>query len=127
MNDTQSSSVIGSSVTKTDALSLACGACRFTADADLRNPLFVAFAYSPYPFADILSIESGEARAIPGVVDILTYENDPIASIPRRGRGIPNPLRTTADCSRNACCMSVTGLPLWLPKAGKPPKRPHGS
>ena len=69
MNDTQSSSVIGSSVTKTDALSLACGACRFTADADLRNPLFVAFAYSPYPFADILSIDSGEARDVPGVVD----------------------------------------------------------
>lgn len=91
MNDTQSSSVIGSSVTKTDALSLACGACRFTADADLRNPLFVAFAYSPYPFADILSIDSGEARDVPGVVDILTYENAPDRLHTTAGQGYPEP------------------------------------
>ena len=91
MNDSRSSSVIGSSVTKTDALSLACGACRFTADIDLRNPLFVAFAYSPYPFADILSIDSREARAVPGVVDILTYENAPDRLYTTAGQGYPEP------------------------------------
>jgi CO/xanthine dehydrogenase Mo-binding subunit len=91
MNDSRSAHVIGSSVPKIDSLSLACGVCRFTMDFELRHPLFVAFAYSPYPHADIVSIDTEDATAMPGVIDILSYRNAPDRLHTTAGQGYPEP------------------------------------
>ncbi|SLN28643.1 xanthine dehydrogenase family protein molybdopterin-binding subunit [Oceanibacterium hippocampi] len=51
---------------------LVSGGGRYTDDIDLPNQLHGVVVRSPYAHARITSIDIGEARALPGVVDILT-------------------------------------------------------
>ncbi|MEH7239422.1 xanthine dehydrogenase family protein molybdopterin-binding subunit [Bacillus sp. JJ1562] len=51
------------------------GKAKFTGDIQLTNMLHVKILRSPYPHAEILSIDTSEAFALPGVEDIISYKD----------------------------------------------------
>ena len=59
------------------ANALATGVAKFGADYVMPDMLFSKFLRSPYAHAKVLSIETSDALAIPGVVDVVMW-NDPI-------------------------------------------------
>ena len=83
--------VVGKSVKKIDALSLAIGEAKYTADINLPNMLHIAFLYSPYPHAEIVEIDTKEAEKTPGVVLVLTYKDVPNTLHTTAGQGYPEP------------------------------------
>jgi CO/xanthine dehydrogenase Mo-binding subunit len=84
-------SVVGKPVLKIDSLSLACGSARYTADFEVKNPLYIVFFYSPYAHAEILSIDDGPARSIEGVVDVFHSGNTSSELFTTAGQGYPEP------------------------------------
>ena len=69
--------VVHHSVKKVDGLSLATGAAQFVADDLPRGTLYAALLASPHAHANILSIDTSEALAIPEVKAVLTWEDVP--------------------------------------------------
>ena len=53
------------------------GACRFSGDFRLENPLTLRAARSPHPHARILGVDTTEASRLPGVVRIFTARDIP--------------------------------------------------
>ena len=84
-------SVVGKPVLKVDSLSLACGAARYTADFEVKDPLYLVFFYSPHAHAEILSIDDGPARGMEGVVDVFHSGNTPSELYTTAGQGYPEP------------------------------------
>jgi putative selenate reductase molybdopterin-binding subunit len=83
---------VGTSQAKIDALALATGQERFTADFPLPpGTLHCALAYSPHAFAEITAIEETAARAVPGVVEIFSHRNVPRVLHTTAGQGFPEP------------------------------------
>src|SRR5258708_19731917 len=63
------------------------GATRFTADLELAGLLHVLLVLSHAPSARIRRIETGAARAVPGVVDVVTGADLP--GVERAGPDLP--------------------------------------
>ena len=84
-------SVVGKPVLKVDSLSLACGSARYTADYEMRDPLYLAFAYSPVAHGDIVSLDDSEARAMEGVTDVFHAFNTETELFTTAGQGYPEP------------------------------------
>ena len=84
-------SVVGKPVLKVDSLSLACGAARYTADFEVKDPFYLVFFYSPHAHAEILSIDDGPARGMEGVVDVFHSGNTPSDLYTTAGQGYPEP------------------------------------
>ena len=55
------------------------GMGRFADDVRLDRQTYAAFLRSPHAHADILSIDATRARALPGVLAVLTGEGPPVA------------------------------------------------
>jgi len=72
---------IGRRTKRDDAPSRLTGQTRFTNDLVLPNALHARFVVSPYASARITSIDAAEARAIPGVVAVLTARDLPVPNI----------------------------------------------
>src|SRR5437867_2435784 len=53
------------------------GAGRYTADLDLTGQLHARFRYADHTRAGIVRIDTSRARALPGVVAVLTHEDVP--------------------------------------------------
>lgn len=53
------------------------GTGRYTADVDLRGQLHAAFRYADHPHARIRRVDASRARALPGVLAVLTHEDVP--------------------------------------------------
>ena len=53
------------------------GAGRYTADLNLTGQLHAAFRYADHTHARILRIDASKARALPGVLAVLTHEDVP--------------------------------------------------
>ena len=83
--------VVGRSVRKVDALSLATGTGKFTNDFDVQDPLWLALLYSPHAHARIKKIDVSEAARMPGVVDILHHGNVRRVLHTTAGQGYPEP------------------------------------
>ena len=66
---------VGSSLPRKEDRRFLEGAGRFVADIQLPNMLHVAFVRSSIAHARIRSIDVARARALPGVVDVLTGED----------------------------------------------------
>lgn len=66
--------------------SQARGVAKFGIDYVVPDMLEAKFLRSPYANAYIKSVDAAKARAIPGVVDILTWEDEDIKSL-RLGGG----------------------------------------
>jgi len=84
-------SIIGKSVAKIDALSLAVGDDKYVDDFHIENPLHIALLYSPHAHANIIGIDSTEAETIEGVVDIISYKNAPRVLHTTAGQSYPEP------------------------------------
>jgi CO/xanthine dehydrogenase Mo-binding subunit len=82
---------IGKSVRKVDALALAAGEEKFADDFTTQSPLHTAFLYSPVAHAEIVKVDTSAAEKIPGVADILYYENVPGVLHTTAGQGYPEP------------------------------------
>jgi len=82
---------VGRSVTKNDSLALATAQERFTADYPLESPLHCAILYSPHAHAEITCLHTEEAEALPGVVDILSFQNVARILHTSAGQGYPEP------------------------------------
>ncbi|SHI16797.1 CO or xanthine dehydrogenase, Mo-binding subunit [Sporobacter termitidis DSM 10068] len=72
---------------------LATGVARFGIDYVLPDMLHAKFLRSPYANARVLRVDTAKARAIPGVVDILTWEDEDIKKLVSYGEhwGAPRP------------------------------------
>jgi len=64
---------IGQPVRRREDVRLVTGRGQFTDDLVIENQLYVAFVRSPHAHAKIGVIDTDEARALPGVVEILTH------------------------------------------------------
>ena len=60
---------------------MATGIAKFGIDYVLPNMLHAKFLRSPYAHARVVSVDTTKARAIPGVVDILTWEDEDIKNL----------------------------------------------
>ncbi|UCE04975.1 MAG: molybdopterin-dependent oxidoreductase, partial [bacterium] len=83
--------IVGKSVTKIDALSLATGDAKFVDDFNLPDTAIVKIMYSPHAHARIIDIDTSEAESIEGVVDILCYKNVKRILHTTAGQGAPEP------------------------------------
>lgn len=68
-------SYIGRTVPRPEARRLAEGRGRYVDDLSLHRMVHAAFVRSPHAHARIIGVETDEARALPGVVAILTAED----------------------------------------------------
>ena len=67
-------SYIGESVVRPQTARLLAGRGVFTDDVTLPRMLHVAFVRSPHAHARIVSIDAAQARAVPGVIAVVTGE-----------------------------------------------------
>ena len=87
---------VGKPEKKVDAVKLAQGKPAFTADFEMRGMLVAKVLHSPHAHARIKSINVEEARALPGVAAVLTWQDIPRVVYSTAGQSdpIPGPL----DC-----------------------------
>jgi carbon-monoxide dehydrogenase large subunit len=78
------SEAVGSRVIRLEDRALLRGSARFVDDIAASGVLFAAFVRTPHPHALIRSIDTEAARALPGVVAVLTL--DDLASVLKRRR-----------------------------------------
>jgi xanthine dehydrogenase molybdenum-binding subunit len=71
--------VFGKPVALIDGIEKVTGSSRYYGDVILPGMLHCKLLRSPYASAEILSIDTSKAKALPGVELILTYENCPVA------------------------------------------------
>jgi len=69
--------VIGKSVEKKDALSKVLGTAQFAADLEFENMLYGAVKRSEIASAILKNIDTSKAKALPGVISVLTYKDIP--------------------------------------------------
>jgi CO/xanthine dehydrogenase Mo-binding subunit len=53
------------------------GVGRYTADLNLTGQLYAKFRYADHPHARIVSIDTAKARAVPGVLAVVTHQDVP--------------------------------------------------
>ncbi len=70
-------SIVGKRVPKMDAVDKATGRARYIQDLKLPGMLYGKILYSRYAHARIVKIDTGRARALPGVRAVLTGEDIP--------------------------------------------------
>jgi len=83
--------VVGRSVTKLDALGLACGQARYTDDVVIPGLLHAKILGSPHPHARIVALDTSRAEALPGVLAVLDHRNTPRVMRTTAGQGFPEP------------------------------------
>jgi xanthine dehydrogenase molybdenum-binding subunit len=69
----------------------AAGVAKFGVDYVVPDMLEAKFLRSPYANACIKSVDAAKARAIPGVVDIVTWEDEDLKNLGGGGRMGPSP------------------------------------
>ena len=67
-----STSVVGQSVARVDALDKVTGRAKYTADLKLPGMLYAAFLRSPHAHARIIRIDTSKAEVLPGVKAVNT-------------------------------------------------------
>jgi putative selenate reductase molybdopterin-binding subunit len=86
--------VVGKPEPKVDATKLVQGKPAFAADVEMRGMLIGKLLRSPYAHARIRRIDASQARTLPGVHAVLTYEDVPRVAHSTAGQShpIPGPL-----------------------------------
>ena len=75
--------VIGKSLPRQDGLDKAHGRVRYTDDFRVPGMLYAAILTSPQAHANILSIDTAQAKNAPGVRAVVTGHDYPIFTSPR--------------------------------------------
>ncbi|MGE5376289.1 MAG: molybdopterin-dependent oxidoreductase [Bacteroidota bacterium] len=93
---TQTYQTVGKPEKKLDAVKLVQGKPAFTADLEMRGMLYARVLRSPHAHARIKSIDASKARALKGVVAVLTWQDIPRVVYSTAGQSdpIPGPLDT---------------------------------
>ena len=79
---------MGAPAPRIDGRRKVTGEALYAADFPLASPVHAFLVTSPIAKGRILSFDLGRARAVPGVLEILSHENmDPIERIPSLGEG----------------------------------------
>jgi CO/xanthine dehydrogenase Mo-binding subunit len=68
---------IGKSVHRQDGYDIVTGKALYCDDIKIPNALFVKVLRSPHAHAEVMSIDTSAAEALPGVKAIMTHENSP--------------------------------------------------
>ncbi|MCA3322953.1 MAG: xanthine dehydrogenase family protein molybdopterin-binding subunit [Roseomonas sp.] len=89
MNDTVGRFGSGQAVRRLEDGPLLAGAGRFTNDEALPGQAHLVFLRSPHAHARIMSVDTSAARAMPGVVAILTGEDVAAAGLKSLGVALP--------------------------------------
>ncbi len=87
--------VVGKSVPRVEAASKTTGAAQYVADMRRPGMLHAKLLHSPFAHANIKSIDTSRALALPGVAAVLTYKDVP--QIPYTTCGHPHPPDTPED------------------------------
>jgi len=82
---------VGKSLPKIDGVGLLTGARAYVEDLVPPDALVVRALRSPHAFARIVAIDTAAARAVPGVLDVLTWHDVPRVPVTRAGQGHPEP------------------------------------
>jgi putative selenate reductase molybdopterin-binding subunit len=92
MSDPRPFKTVGTSPRKVDALGMAAGAAAYVDDVAIPGMLHAKFLWSPHAHARITRIDESRARALPGVVGVLTHHDVPRILHTTAGQGYPEPL-----------------------------------
>ena len=76
---------------------LATGVAKFGIDYAVPDMLHAKFLRSPYANARVESVDTAKARAIPGVVDIVTWEDEDMKALKVGGGMFGGPSRPYLD------------------------------
>jgi putative selenate reductase molybdopterin-binding subunit len=82
---------VGRSERRVDSVKLATGRGTFVDDIDLPRMMHARILHSPLAHARITRIDASQARAMPGVVCVLTHEDVPRVPYTTAGQGWPEP------------------------------------
>lgn len=89
--ETRERLAVGRSVTKVDGPSLVVGKPVFTLDLDVPGALVGKILPSPHAHAEIVSVDTADAEAVPGVRAVLHFGNVPRVPHTTAGQGWPEP------------------------------------
>jgi len=84
-------SVVNKPEIKVDAVKLVKGRAAFVDDIDMPGLLYAALLTSPHAHARIKRIDASQARRLPGVHAVLTYQDIPRVMYASGGQSYPNP------------------------------------
>jgi xanthine dehydrogenase YagR molybdenum-binding subunit len=90
---------LGGAVERIDGIGKVTGAARFASDEPVSNPAFGYMLVSRIARGSIREIDVTEARAVPGIIDILTHENIGTGFKPAQGPD-GGPTTTTLESNR---------------------------
>lgn len=68
---------IGKVRPRQDGVGIVTGKAIFSDDTKIPGALYVKVLHSPHPHAEIISIDTSAAEALPGVKSVMTYKNAP--------------------------------------------------
>ena len=77
-------------VRRLDGYEKASGAAKYTMDVQLPGMLYARFLTSPYPHAEIKSLDTSKAEALPGVRAILRYDDPELPPVADLGGHEPS-------------------------------------
>lgn len=89
--------VVGKPISRIDGYDKVSGTARYTFDRSLPNMAFARTLRSPHPHAQILGIDISKAKALPGVLEIITYQNTSKISWSRENYLFERQLRYVGD------------------------------
>lgn len=84
--------VVGKTPIKVDGVKLVTGKPAFTNDIQPEGILFAALLTSKHAHAIIKDIDASEAKALPGVIEVLTYKDVPRVKYATGGQSFPQPV-----------------------------------
>ena len=90
---------LGGAVERIDGVAKVTGAARFASDEPVSNPAFGYMLVSHISRGSIRAIDVSEAKAVPGVIDIVTHENVGSGFKPAKGPD-GEPTTTTLESDR---------------------------
>lgn len=99
---------IGKPCRRKDGNAIVTGSAVYCDDIKLPSALVMRVLHCPYPHAEIVSIDTSEAEALPGVKSIMTYENAPKwkTGTPAHRPPVDKHLRFTGDAVATVAAIS---------------------
>jgi len=70
--------IIGKSIKRVDALGKVTGKTLYPGDHNRQDELWLKVLFARHPHARVMSIDTGPAKALPGVIDVLTAADVPV-------------------------------------------------
>ena len=102
---------IGKPTRRIDGTGIVTGRTKYSDDLIIPNALYLRVLRSPHAHAEIVSIDTSKAEALPGVRSVMTYKNAPAWKTGCVGW----------KRARTIICPSPSRWPSWWPACGPSP------